>query len=395
MKKLITVFLIVILLLNLIFGNFYCVHAEETVPEGTGSPQKVLEVFEEIKEQDGFTNIIEKLEEGKVSVTNDNGDIFDVSTYGTTFSGSGTFSILMHVLGFIPRIANNVLTSAVNMIGDEDIKCFTIYDTVMGNYEMFNINYQNVPEEPTDSTSPYDIVKYNVIKYYKIFRYLSISISLFVLIYIGIRMAISTVATDKAKYKNMLLHWVASLMLLAVMHIIIISMSYILDLGLTIVNNLANAMNIKNIEVDILNKLLKDFNKVKGFNLFTSFIALSILVYYQIKFFVAYMHRLVEIHFLVVISPLITISYSIDKAGDGKAQAFQTWLGELTAKASIQVLHAVVYCVFIASVSVIAQNHPLLAVIFLGTLARTEKIVRKLFAISDDNFEKAGVPLVD
>ena len=41
-----------------------------------------------------------------------------------------------------------------------------------------------------------------------------------------------------------------------------------------------------------------------------------------------YIKRMITVAFLILISPIITITYSIDKAGNGKAEAFSTWLRE-------------------------------------------------------------------
>jgi len=57
-------------------------------------------------------------------------------------------------------------------------------------------------------------------------------------------------------------------------------------------------------------------------------IVYGVLIYYQIKFFIIYLKRFLAVGFLIVISPLITITYSIDKARDNQAQAYKTWMKE-------------------------------------------------------------------
>jgi len=79
----------------------------------------------------------------------------------------------------------------------------------------------------------------NIGKYYYIIRNLSIAILLVVLLYIGIRMAISTVASEQAKYKTMLFNWFVSLALVFVLHYIIIITFAVND---TIVNVLYDSM---------------------------------------------------------------------------------------------------------------------------------------------------------
>lgn len=77
----------------------------------------------------------------------------------------------------------------------------------------------------------------NVRKFYYIIRNLSIAILLGILLYVGIRMAISTVASEEAKYKKMLKDWAISLVLVFVLHYIIIITFFIND---TLVNVLAS-----------------------------------------------------------------------------------------------------------------------------------------------------------
>ena len=50
---------------------------------------------------------------------------------------------------------------------------------------------------------------------------------------------------------------------------------------------------------------------------------------------------------LVVVSPLITCTYSLDKAGDGKAQALGAWLKEFIYTILIQPFHCIIYMCFI------------------------------------------------
>ena len=47
------------------------------------------------------------------------------------------------------------------------------------------------------------------------------------------------------------------------------------------------------------------------------------LVILTIMFLIMYIKRMLTISFLIIIAPLITITYSIDKLGDNKSQAFQ------------------------------------------------------------------------
>lgn len=373
MKKAITIItIIVILLLNLISVNSYADMDLENLENNEAMS-------------------LEPQETGKTEMENDDGQKVWGNVSGGTYAKSQIFKTLVNVLTVIPQSVNGILNVFIattnNGFGDK----FTIYDTVMGHYEIFSINYLNVPKSIDNDSTFMERIKWNSMKYYYILRNLSIAISLFVLIYIGIRMAISTVADDKARYKKMLINWLSSLMLIFIIHFIVIIISYLLQVGLATVNKVAESMQISEFETTLLTDASENFT-ANGFNVFVAAITIFILVWYEVKFFMIYMHRTMEINFLVLVSPLVTVTYSIDKTGDNKAQAFSLFLKELIMKSSLQLIHAVLYVSFIATAGVIAQSQPILAILFFAALSRAEKITRNIFTIKDDSLQKANVP---
>ena len=105
--------------------------------------------------------------------------------------------------------------------------------------------------------------------------------------------------------------------------------------------------------------------------------------------------RFLEVSFLVIISPLITVTYPIDKIGDNKAQAFSAWMKELISKMSLQLMHGIVYCVFIATAGAIIEHFPLLAIFFFAALTRIEKIVRNIFSLKDKSIDNIKIPFIN
>ncbi len=63
-------------------------------------------------------------------------------------------------------------------------------------------------------------ISQKVTQYYTIMRNIAIAALLFVLLYIAIRMAMSTISADEAKYKRMLTNWAVSLALVFVLSLI-------------------------------------------------------------------------------------------------------------------------------------------------------------------------------
>ena len=62
------------------------------------------------------------------------------------------------------------------------------------------------------------IIRDSVATWYYAIRNLTIAIMLIILIYIGIKMAISTVASEKAEYKRMLVSWLVGFLIIFVIH---------------------------------------------------------------------------------------------------------------------------------------------------------------------------------
>ena len=338
-------------------------------------------------------------ETGQATVTNDSGKNLMTSITGTTYSKSGIFKSVAFLLTLVPHAANQLMESFVEVTSNDKMSKFTIYDTVLGHYDLFNLNYLEIPKTldldkstAIQETYVMNQIKYHVIQYYTIIRNFSIAVSLFVLIYIGIRMAISTVAEDKAKYKEMLINWIVSIILVFLLQFIVIIISFVLKYGLNLVNNIASAWGLKEFESQIYSGAIKNLT-TKGFNVFTSVVIIYILTWYQVKFFIYYMRRTLEVNFLIMVSQLVTITYQIDKAGDGKAQAFGTFMQEIIMKSVIQIIHAILYVVFLGTAGVIASNMPIVAILFFAALSRAEKITRNIFTVKEDGFQKADVPV--
>lgn len=377
MKKFITITALVILLLNFISVRSYA------ATDANGFFDTALQL-----------DLIPQ-EIGKVNLVTDEGKEVTVPINKYTWTIGLAYKTVVRTITAIPQAANIVLDFFVQATTEGQSNHFTIYDTVMGHYDLFNIDYFNIPSQLTNDSTLMDEIKFYVIKSYRAMRNFSIAVSLFALIYIGIRMAVSTVASDKAKYKNMLIYWVTSLVLVFLIHLIVIIISLVLQYGLDIVENIAKAWKITNLEDEIFSGSRVYVSSLKsgiGVSVFSTALTIWIIAYYQIKFFMYYLKRTLEVNFLIVISPLVTITYSIDKSGDNRAQAFEQFIKMLIAKSAIQLLHAAVYVVFIATAGVIAVRHPLLAALFFAALSRTEKIATRVFQVDEAGFQKIHVP---
>ena len=227
-------------------------------------------------------------------------------------------------------------------------------------------------------------------KWYYIVRNLSIAALLFILLYIGIRMAISTVADKEAKYKKMLTDWVVSLVLVFVLHYIMVITFYINN---TLVSALytvytANAPSAWD-WAGLLTSVLVPLEGLDEAIVFCSIVVSEFL------FFIMYIKRFITLAFLMVIAPLITITYALDKLGDGKSQALNTWLKEFIFTVIIQPVHCILYLVLVIPViknvsGVNALGSGIFYIIMLNFIRNGETIVKKIFNIRADSMPDAG-----
>ena len=97
-----------------------------------------------------------------------------------------------------------------------------------------------------------------VSKWYVTLRNIALVMMMIILIYIGIRMLLSTIASDKAKYKQMLQDWIMALLLLFLMH-------YIMAFSVKLVEKLTDIVSssIDNKQYYSLIPFSSDNNKAK------------------------------------------------------------------------------------------------------------------------------------
>ena len=109
-------------------------------------------------------------------------------------------------------------------------------------------------------------------------------------------------------------------------------------------------------------------------------------MYYQIKFFLLYFFRMIRFAFFIIISPLVCITYAIDKVGDGKAQAFHHLMIDIMITAFLQPIQLMIYLFFIFSAREILVANMFLGLLFFSALGQGEKIFREVLSIrSSDN----------
>ena len=338
-------------------------------------------------------------------------------------------------------------------VGDREIECYfystdgrNIGTNTYGSESEFNDAVQNGEIARTSKQNTALELQSLVSQWYNAIRNIAIVLSMSVLLYIGIRMLLSSVAQDKAKYKQMLIDWVVSLCLLFFMH-------YIMAFSVTIVDQFTKVVAASNtqsgsteatgysvvLEEDeegmLLDKLEdlgmydpdepevggddyvekaptvdEDGNTVEKLfvmwptNLMgqlrmqaqmsygdASFIGYGlcffVLTLLTLFFVFTYLKRVLYMAFLTMIAPLVALTYPIDKISDGQAQAFNKWLKEYIFNLLIQPLHLLIYTILVTSAFDLAGKNILYSLAAIGFMIPAEKLMRSFFG-----FEKASTP---
>ncbi len=244
---------------------------------------------------------------------------------------------------------------------------------------------ETTTDEVYEKTSTAYTLRPIIASWYIALRNLALVGLLSVLLYVGIRILMSSTSQDKAKYKKMLLDWLIAIAILFVLH-------YLMVFILSITERLTNLFTVSTISIDGTDKFITNIrNMATGNNndsYFTYFgyvimyIALAILT---VIFTIQYIKRLVFIAFLTMVSPLIALTYPIDKIKDGQAQAFSIWIREYIFNCLLQPVHLLLYTIFIESASKLVNVNPVYAIIVLAFFIPAEKFIRKMFG-----FEKAS-----
>ena len=286
-------------------------------------------------------------------------------------------------MSIIQVVGAGVANMAGEITGEDIGLTLSPDDVIFNKIHLTSIDFFDMSLSDTNIVKQ---IRQQIALWYYIMRTIAISILLGILIFVGIRMAITTIASEKAIYKKALFDWATSLALVFLLHYIIRAVLWLNTSLVEIFKNIAADMDLDNI-LSVLRSLAFDIDFTAGWG---AVIVYAVITVQSLMFLISYIKRMLVIAFLIIISPLITITYSIDKMGDQKAQALNTWLKEFMFNVLIQPFHCILYLAFV-SIAVKALNVKasigalILACLCIKFVWDGEKIVRKIFG-----FEQAS-----
>lgn len=349
------------------------------------------------------------------------GDKSDVFLNSGVFEHSKMIQVLNEnkPVSGVPQvdIAEEYIETATGKYGIPNIK-LTPAEIFAGNVSALDANFfktegDHNQELGGSEKSIVEQLRDTVATWYVALRNIAIVGLLSALLYIGIRIVISSSAGDKAKYKQFFVDWVVALCLIFFLHYI---MAFTMTMSETVTDVLSGdrtnqgrikEVNIRLTETDGTTTFKDSGTDVCFSSNFTSvarmkadyqggtlkigysilYIALTV---YTVYFAFVYLKRLLMLAFFTMIAPLVALTYPLDKIRDGKAQAFNYWFKEYMFYALLQPMHMLLYTVFVSSALSVAANNLLYAIVALAFIVPAEKIVKQMFGIKGNTESTLG-----
>lgn len=333
-------------------------------------------------------------------------------------------SLLRRVEEMFASMLNGIATAINILVGKALGRSVTIDDLVFDDYPDTKLSYF-AKTRPSDDAS--DIIwgvrasgstaddgkgglHETINQWYRFFRSIAIIGYMIILVYMGIRIMLSSTGKGVAQYKSLFMYWVMGVIILFFYPYV---MKYAIELNVAFVkmvkssrdviiggvsikssavrsigaDDADNAMELETFDdppfddsgTDYMTRISKSASTYKRISLS---IAYLILTWQLITLIIHYYKRLMIVGFLIVIFPLVALSFAIDRIADGKSQAFSKWNKEFILNVFIQSFHAIVYIFVCGTVyAAYTKSYDYILVIVGSTFLFTgEEIIKKIFS---------------
>lgn len=321
------------------------------------------------------------------------------------------------LLNGIANGINSIVASVFN-------RPVTMDDLIFNNYPETQISFFKGDSNTTDDSGSGIVAALSgtISTWYSIFRKIAVVVYLILLVYMGVRIMLSSTGEKMAMYKKLFMYWCIGV---AILFLYPYVMKYTIELNNTFVKLIenskstslgANDMKATTAQSESVDSLLViDFDKnpfaepssdspdymatissrantSKRFALALTYL---LLTWQLVTLIVYYYKRVFIVALLIVIFPLVAASFAIDRIADGKSQAFNKWNKEFFLNTFIQSFHAIVYIFVCGTISATMLNGTnatmdyvliLTGVTFMFT---GEDIIKRIFSQGDSATAKS------
>ena len=330
---------------------------------------------------------------------------------------------------FVRCMANGMIyttNSALGKIENNGTQSIVSIDSIIfDKYPLTKLNFFDSSVNPLEPRSEFiTMFANNINEWFSNFSMIAIVAYLCILLYMGIRVVMSSTASNQALYKEAFLHWVAGVIILFMFPIVI---KYAIEINTTFVgmvedaiirdhggNSIDNSEAVNEIEdpddtsdiatTDTVTVESKSISENPYSDTDTGYMAvmarrahrterLSYAFVYLIMSFqlliiaIMYYKRLFMVAFLLVIFPIVMVVHVLEKVGNIRmGGAFGKWTKEILIMIFTQSIHAIVYSFSIATVMSAgnANNDWILMLVGVTFLFNGEEILKKILGQSSE-----------
>ena len=292
----------------------------------------------------------------------------------------GFISIILMLLRAIIALVLITISFIIGLLIGGQAAAITIETFIFNQYELTSLNVFTGSKVDATANALYE----NVAKWFVILFGVAIVVEILVLIYIAINSVLRTLKQDpkkEAETKKMIKDYLLGLLVLFGMGIFIIA---IILLNNTIVSAFYKEAVAGAWDDSLTMELWKGIFNTNVLIGTQSLILYIIISAMGLVFFLYYFKRLLKVSFLIVISPLVAVTYAVNRRS-GSAKSYTVL---------IQVIHALTYVSFISIIVEAAGSKGtaaipamILLVSGLKFLWDSETIIGSLFGISADKVQ--------
>lgn len=265
-------------------------------------------------------------------------------------------------------MANFVLTLSKGLnilLADALNQTITLDNIVFDEYEPIKLNFFSTDlfGNSVSANTVTSKLRNSINNWYSIFRNMALIGYMIILVYIGIKILLtSTTADKKANYKDTFMYWVTGILILFFFPYIMKYAIYINDAIVKTIGSDFRVVRTTSLVITEKNDgyLYTDFENAIDFDSGNDYmskigkmaedteklgiaIAYMVLTWQLVMMVVYYYKRMFVVAFLIIVFPLIAFTFVWDKLNDGKSQALSAWTKEFLISVFVQSFHAIVY----------------------------------------------------
>lgn len=330
---------------------------------------------------------------------------------------TGLFRSLEEMLAsFVRALANGlnylVQWSLQSVGGSSSAAAVDMDSIIFNHYPDTSVNFFRNSSSSVQTSYLVGLFRDGVDHWFTVFQAIAIAGYAAMFLYMGVKMLFRVGSSKQNSYKQLLIDWVAGILILFFFPYAI---KYAIDVNNGLVSqieksksqfiqaetrstaNLSNFSLPEGAEEDEYESLAAQMDvnpfdseggsymalmaaRAEATKRLTDAIVYLIMTIQFIILAILYYKRVFVIAFLIVIFPLVALSYAFDKVGDGHAGAFETWCKEIMTNIFVQSIHALVYVFVMGAVyaSSSSSNDWLLAIVGISFLFQGEQVLKKL-----------------